>query len=238
MSLILDIRLLGGFSLNYGDRPVTAITSRRSQALLAYLVLHRQVAQSRQRLAFHLWPESTDEQARANLRKELSRLRLGLTSSEEFLRIDTRTLQWLPDGNFTLDVAEFETAVKAAEQTTDRSAIRIHLEQAIEQYRGNLLPDWEDEWVLPERERLQQKHLRALERLVSVLEEQRDYQTALTYAQQMLSLDPLNEAAYGALIRLYGLSGDRAKALQLYHQCMTVLREELGVDPSSTTCRL
>lgn len=65
MFLTLGIRLLGGFSLTYEDRPVTEITSRKAQALLAYLVLHRQAAQSRQRIAFHLWPESTDDRALA-----------------------------------------------------------------------------------------------------------------------------------------------------------------------------
>lgn len=238
MSPTLGIRLLGGFSLTHGDRPLTAITSRRSQALLAYLVLHRQAAQSRQRLAFHLWSESTDDQARANLRKELSRLRCVLPNPDECLWVDAKTLQWLPNGNYTLDVAEFQAAVKAAEQATDKSAIRAKLEQAIELYRGDLLPDQEDEWVLPERERLQQMHFKALERLVNVSEEQQDYQTALTYAQQMLRVDALNEGVYGALMRLHGLNGDRAKALQVYHQCMTVLREELGVDPSVATRRL
>lgn len=241
MSLTLGIRLLGGFSLTYGDRLVAKIASGRSQALLAYLVLYRQAAQSRQRIAFHLWSESTDERARANLRKELSRLRSALPNPDEFLRVEAKTLQWLPSANFTLDVAEFEASVKAAESAesaTDGSAIQAKLERAIELYRGDLLPDWDDEWVLPERERLQQMYVRTLERLVSVLEEQQDYQTALTYAQQMLRVDALNEAAYSALMRLHGLNGDRAKALQVYHQCMTVLREELGVDPSSVTRRL
>lgn len=36
-------------------------------------------------------------------------------------------------------------------------------------------------------------------------------------------------------MRLHRLSGDRANALQMYHRCMTMLREELGVDPSATT---
>ncbi|NJK77418.1 MAG: AAA family ATPase [Microcoleus sp. SU_5_6] len=238
MFLTLGIRLLGGFSLTYEDRPVTEITSRRAQALLAYLVLYRQTAQSRQRIAFHLWPESTDDRARAALRKELSHLRHALPNPDEFLRVETKTLQWLPDGKFILDVAEFEAAIKAAEKAVDRNTSRAKLEQAIELYQGDLLPDWEDEWVFAEREQLRQLYILALERLVNVSEEQQDYQAALAYARQMLRVDALNEATYGALIRLHRLNGDRAKALQVYHQCMTVLRDELGVDPSLETRRL
>lgn len=246
MSLTLSIRLFGGFTLTYGDdqghanhdRSITEISGSRSQALLAYLLLHRQAPQSRQRIAFHLWPDSADDQARANLRKELSRLRQQLPHADAFLQVETKTLQWLASGNFTLDVAEFEAAVQRAEQATDPRAIQAQFKLAFEQYRGDLLPDLEDEWVRSERDRLQQLYLRVLERLTNLTQAQQDYSTALTYAQQRLRIDEFNEATYVALMRLHDLNGDRAKALQVYHRCMTLLREELGVDPSPTTRQL
>jgi DNA-binding SARP family transcriptional activator len=239
MSQTLYIKLLGGFCLTYSDRPVTGITSGRSQVLLAYLVLHCQTPQSRARVASHLWPESTDAQARANLRKELSNLRHALSHADEFLWVEAKVLQWLPNSNFRLDVAEFTAAMQAAEQATDRNTKQANLERALELYQGDLLCDRDaDEWLLLERERLQQMRLRALEQLVNLLEAQHDYQAALTYAQHMLRIDTLNEAAYVALMRLHGLNGDRAKALQIYHQCMTMLREELGIDPSTSTRKL
>ncbi|NJK74531.1 MAG: hypothetical protein HC942_11165, partial [Microcoleus sp. SU_5_6] len=34
------------------------------------------------------------------------------------------------------------------------------------------------------------------------------------------------------------LNGDRAHALQVYHRCMTLLREELGVDPGAIARKL
>ena len=115
MSLSLGIRLLGGFSLTYGDRPVAGIT-RRSQVLLAYLVLHHHTVQPRRRIAFHLWPTSAGANARANLRRELSSLRHALPNSDQYLWTDAKTLQWLSNASFTLDVAEFEAAVQAAER--------------------------------------------------------------------------------------------------------------------------
>jgi len=238
MPFTLGIRLLGGFSLRLDDRAVVDLTSGRSQALLAYLVLNRQTAQSRQRIALHLWPESTDAQARANLRKELSRLRHALPQPETYLRVETKTLQWLPSSAFSLDVLEFEAATKAAEHAPDSVTIRTHLEQAIAHYQGNLLPNLEDEWLRPDRERLADRYLWVLGRLVQVATAQQDYATALTYAQQHLRADPLNESTYATLMRLHGWQGDRAKALQVYHQCLTVLREELGIDPSVATRQL
>jgi DNA-binding SARP family transcriptional activator len=227
MSLKLNIKLIGGFSLTYGEQPVVGLNTLRSQILLSYLVLHRQTPQSRSSLAFHLWADSTDTQARTNLRKELYNLRQTLPDADQFLLIESKTLQWSATAPFTLDVMEFENAVKNGD-----------LEQAIALYRGELLPDCEDEWILPERDRLQQLYVRCLEQLIQHLKEKQDYRLALNYAQQLLRIDSLNESSYCTLMRLHDLSGDRANALQVYHRCMTVLREELGVDPSPTTRNL
>lgn len=238
MTLTLDIRLLGGFSLTYGDRPVAAVNTARSQNLFAYLVLNAQAPQSRQRLAFHLWADSTDTQARTNLRKELSYLRRDLPDADRFLLVEAKTLQWSPTAPFKLDVREFENAVKAAAQTTDPDQARSLLEQALQLYCGDLLPSCEDEWIIPERERLQQIRVRAIEQLIDLLKDQQDYRTAIGHAQQLLRIDALNEATYASLMQLHHLSGDRATALQIYHRCMTLLREELGVDPGATTRKL
>lgn len=237
MSLPLHIKLFGELLITYGDRPIASISTARSQALLSYLVLHRHTPQPRQRLAFHLWTDSTDTQARTNLRKELTYLRRGLPAADQFLLIESKTLQWASTAPFTLDVLEFEDAVRAA-ACAALDTRQSFLKQAIALYRGDLLPSCDDEWIIPERERLQQMQLSALEQLIDLLKEQQDYRAALNYAQQLLRIDSLNEATYCLLMRLYALSGDRANALQVYHRCMTVLREELGIDPGLTTRKL
>src|SRR4028119_1773725 len=71
----LDITLPGGFYLSCADKPVVGVTTERPQALLAYLVLHRDISQTRQRLAFQFWADSTEAQACTNLRRELHHLR-------------------------------------------------------------------------------------------------------------------------------------------------------------------
>ncbi|MEO1353586.1 MAG: BTAD domain-containing putative transcriptional regulator [Cyanobacteria bacterium J06635_15] len=238
MAQVLHIRLLGGFSLTYGDRPLTDLTQGRAQLLLAYLALHHATPQPRQRVAFHLWPESTDAQARTNLRKALSHLRRSLPNVETLLKTGTKSLHWLSSEDCQSDVAAFEAAINTAEQSTDNVVRQTHWEQAIQLYQGDLLPDCEDEWLAPERERLRQLYQRSLEQLIQLLENQQDYSTANTYAQQLVRLDNLNEAVYCTLMRLQHGVGDRAGALQTYHQCMTILQDELGVDPGAATRQL
>ncbi|MBI4781655.1 MAG: AAA family ATPase [Oscillatoriophycideae cyanobacterium NC_groundwater_1537_Pr4_S-0.65um_50_18] len=233
---MLQVKLLGGFSLTGEGASLAGILTSRSQVLLAYLILHRHVSQPRQRLASQLWSDSTDTQARTNLRKELSHLRRVLPSLDQLLLIDARSLQWQPSIPFTLDVTQFEEAIQSARTTP--SLAQSALERALELHHSDLLPDCEDEWILPERDRIQQMYVRAVEQLIDLLKTQQDYQSALNYAQQLLRVDPLNESTYCTLMQLHGLSGDRANALQIYHRCMSVLREEFGVDPSLTTRKL
>jgi DNA-binding SARP family transcriptional activator len=238
MGAILHIQLLGGFQLTGVDAQVTAIRSERRHALLAYLLLHRDTPLARAHLAFLFWPDSTDAQALTNLRKHLHYLRRNLPKADSLLCLEERTVQWLPDAPFTLDVADFEAAIAIAEQArqqADQDAEQRTLEQAVALYRGDLLPSCYDDWIFPERERLHQACVRALERLTTLCEDRRAFATAIEYACRLLRLDPLRETSYRHLIRLYALVDDRAAALQTYQTCEAVLQRELGVAPSSAT---
>ena len=128
----LEIQLLAGFQLWYGGHPVEALDRSRLQALLAYLLLHRDSPQSRQHLAYLFWPESSDKQARTNLRNLLHTLRNALGDEERFLCITSKTVQWREDGPFTLDVARFEIAVSRSYRATSPAAARSALEQAVQ----------------------------------------------------------------------------------------------------------
>src|SRR5256884_8102376 len=147
-------------------------------------------------------------------------------------------LRWHPVTPFHLDVAEFEQTLTLADAATRRHAqheLQAALEQAESLYRGELLPGCYDEWILPERERLRQRHLQALEQLLRLFEVQGDNVTAIRYAQRLIGLDPLSEDLYRRLMRLFALNNDRASALRVYHTCVTTLQREMGVDPDPAT---
>jgi DNA-binding SARP family transcriptional activator len=55
----LRIRLLGELDLRHGQATLAPLGSARAESLLVYLLLHREAAQPRQRLAFLLWPDSS-----------------------------------------------------------------------------------------------------------------------------------------------------------------------------------
>lgn len=224
----LHVRLLGSFGLTYGGRSVTDIEAPRLQSLLAYLMLHRDAPQSRQRLAFLLWQDSTEAQARTNLRKALHHLRQTLPAADHFLCSDAQTVQWRPDTSYRLDVAEFAQAAAQIDSITS-------LQQAIELYGGDLLPSCYDDWIVSEREQLRDQFAQVLERLAAQLEAQGDYAAAIRYAQRLVRCDPLRELTYRQVMHLAALSGDRAGIVRTYNTCVTVLRNEIDVEPSAET---
>src|SRR5215471_18918829 len=141
MVTTLRIHLLGDFHLLADGTPVTSLDLPRLQSLLAYLLLHRNVPQSRSHLAFLLWPDSTDAQAHTNLRNLIHKLRQALPDVDAFLRLDRQTLTWQtisPRISWTLDVQEFEEALAQADGVGSSS--RHALELAVKRYRGDLLP--------------------------------------------------------------------------------------------------
>jgi hypothetical protein len=133
-----------------------------------------------------------------------------------------------------LDVAEFEQAVQHAATLTGEHAI-AELQRAAHLYRGDLLPDCYDSWLIEKREALHTRYIEILERLVLAQEDQRDYPAAIRVAEQLVLHDPLHETTYRRLMRLHALNGDRAAALHIYQRCVAILQHELGVEPSSDT---
>ncbi|MHC4816373.1 MAG: BTAD domain-containing putative transcriptional regulator, partial [Planctomycetota bacterium] len=122
-----------------------------------------------------------------------------------------------------------------AAQAGDEVAAVAALEQAVTHYGGELLPSCYDEWILPLRETLRRRFTAALAQLVELLEQQHRYAPAIDYAHRLLRQDPLREATYRRLMRLHALTGDRARAVRVYHSATTLLKRELGADPSPAT---
>jgi DNA-binding SARP family transcriptional activator/tetratricopeptide (TPR) repeat protein len=233
----LTIRLLGGLRLEH-EGAVAELGPPRAGALVAYLLVHRERAHQRASLAYLLWPDSDEAQARTNLRQTLFHLRRAFPGAERFVALDGQHLQWRSDAPCDLDLARFDDALaRAAEAGTagDVQEERAALEEAVRLHRGDLLPEMYEEWIDEPRERLREQVGRALERLVTITEGQGDHRAAVSFAERLVRHDPLVESSYRRLMLLQARGGDRAKALHVYHSCASVLRRELGIAPDVET---
>jgi DNA-binding SARP family transcriptional activator len=210
---LVRVYLLNGFTaFHLGVAPDLKPGAQRLVGYLA--LLHRAV--ERRFAAFQLWPDSSEERAMANLRSTLWRPRplpvalVDATSTHLKLRGDV----WVDthDG--------ISAAIRAI---VDDHALA-----------GELLPDWYDDWILIERERLRQRVLHALEAAcVLAMEELRHYD-AIDLALRAVSLEPLRETANRLVIQAHVQEGNQFEARRHYAQFTKLLRDELGVDPSFT----
>src|SRR5215472_3292475 len=85
----LDVRLFGHLELVLDGAPYALATPRKSLQVLAYVLLHRAAAVSREYLAFLLYPDDEESAARAKLRATLSELPKILPApAERYVALD------------------------------------------------------------------------------------------------------------------------------------------------------
>lgn len=232
----LHLQFFGDFQVLHDGVTETRLNSPRTQAVLALLVIHHRAPQSRAHVAFQLWPDLEEAQARGNLRYQLHVLRRALPTVQDVLISDEQTLHWRADAPGSSDVQEFEFALEqaeAAKRAGDHAAVRRGYERAVDLYRGELLPSCYDDWILPERERYRQLYVQALEELIELAAAEQDYRAAISLAQRLLRHDPLHEDTYRRLMHYHAAMGDRVGAVRIYHTCVALLDRELGVEPSA-----
>lgn len=229
----LELRFLGGLSIQQDGAPLAELKSHKGKALLCYLAVTGQNF-SRSSLAGLLWSDMPEKSALMNLRKTLSRIK----PLSPYLLTTRKTLAFNKDTAHWLDVAEFE---RLAETTPTLS----NLQDAVALYQDDFLAGFVtdggllfEEWVLAQRARLRETALRSLHMLVTGFIEQHDFSTAITYARQLLRLEPYQEGMHRELMRLLALSGERAAALRQYEICHRILVDELGIEPSLSTTQL
>jgi DNA-binding SARP family transcriptional activator len=217
----ISLSLLGPFELRcdgeYISLPPTA------QRVLAFAALHDR-PMMRPYVAGTLWTNASEERAAASLRSSLWRLhqpghRLVVASSTHVglapeIDVDVRR---------AYDVAQ--RLLAGAPDGGDVIPADIRLDE-------ELLPDWYDEWLLLERERLRQLSLHALEALAERLIVTGRLGEALEAALAALRGEPLRESAHRLLIRVHLAEGNAGEALGQYRLCRHLLRDRLGLEPS------
>jgi DNA-binding SARP family transcriptional activator len=220
--------LIGGFSLTWHGKAV--VLPLGAQRLLAFLALHRDPLQ-RSYVAGTLWPDSTGVRSSACLRSALWRLR---RPQPPILRATGAHLR-LADG-LRVDARD---VIATVHRLMDHSAPCAQGDLDPAPLTGELLPDWDsDDWMLVERERLRQLCLHGLEAMCERLLAVERYGEAIEAGLAAVRGEPLRESAHRVLISVHLAEGNHSEALRQYHWYERILREELGLAPSSQIGRL
>jgi DNA-binding SARP family transcriptional activator len=219
------VRLLGGFEVSIAGRP--ARIPAALERAVAHLALRGRC--SRSRMAGTLWPETTELRARANLRTGIWRINQvapGIVVS----RHDDLALAEDVD-------VDVNRLVDVARSVLEGTPGAPH-EPTLQYVDGDLLPDWTDEWLTVDRERLRQLQLHVLETLAGRLAAEGLFGMAMEAALAALRAEPLRESAHRAVIRIHLAEGNLAEAVTAYRQCRARLARDIGVAPAPETTGL
>ena len=225
---MLKIRLLGQFDIHLDKKRIT-IPTRLGQSLLAYLALTAGKPHRREKLAGTFWPDTSEENARRNLRQELWRIRKAISMQKnaeiDYLFADEFTITFNRDSEYWLDVAQVE------KPNIDLESLSRNLSF----YEGELLPGFYEDWVLLERERIQSIFDIKMGTLLDQLISTEHWTSVQEQAERWLMLGNTPEPAFRALMLASGVRGDMAKINSIYRKCMAELKEQFGSEPSAET---
>lgn len=216
------LRLIGGFQLV--DQGKAVKVSETCSRLIAFLALHRRPL-SRTFVAGKLWGDCSDKRATANLRSTMYRvngLDVNLIESD-------RTSLWLDDSvSVDLSAITSECYDLIDPEQDDPAEPR-----SVTAFGFDLLPDWYDDWVFFERERLRQLCLHALERQAEAQIERGHFANAIDTSLKAIQFEPLRESAWRILVRAHMAEGNACEARRQFERYSELLWSEMGVEPTS-----
>jgi DNA-binding SARP family transcriptional activator len=176
-----------------------------------------------------LWPETDEQRALARLRTAIWRVNQVVPQLIESLgeQVDLTTYTEIDVreqiehsmgvlGGGTVDAATWAAGIPTRD----------------------LLPDWHDEWLIDDRERLRQLRLHTLEDIAEQLCRQGHFGLAIDAALTVLRADVLRESAHRAVLRVHLAEGNIAEAQRAYQSCVETFERELGVRPTPATSAL
>jgi DNA-binding SARP family transcriptional activator len=232
----LEIRLLGELVVLRDGRPSPLPTSKKTRALLAYLVATGR-SQSRERLCELLWEVPDDP--RGALRWSLSKLRPIVDTPARARIAAERERVGFEVGGADVDLL----VIRALSARGLAGATLPELSAAAGRFGGAFLegldlPDCVQfyGWCVGEREQARALHVSVLKTLV--VRTRSSPELALAHARALVALDPLAESSHLEVIRLLAAAGRTRDALDECDRCSRTLAELIGASPSAELGRL
>lgn len=221
----LEFSLLGDFQVFRQGAPVALPASRKTRALLAYLVVTGR-PQRRERLCELFWDLPDDP--RAALRWSLSKLRPIVNDKEcERLSADRERVVFNA-GDVITDLERVQAWIDADDASAD--ALTKGFVRLGEAFLGGIdLPDQRDfsTWLAGERDRIERIRARTVARLIDHKDTPPDL--AHDYARHWLELQPFSRSAADAMVGTLRRLGREGDAVQSGRE-LSVKLAEAGIE--------
>ncbi len=224
-----QVCLMRGFELRVDARPV--LVSQNAQRVLAFLAL-RDRPQRRTTVASALWTDSTEDRAAANLRTALWKLS---DLRDRLVRSAGTYLSLCPDVDVDLSRLMQRTRRlqdSALDDGTGDAVVPADVAAHVGELSADLLPDWDEDWLVFERERLRQYRIHALETLCRRLVRSGRFGDAVDAGLSAVESEPLRESAQRVLIEAHLAEGNVSEARRQFDRYRTMLWDDMGLLPT------
>lgn len=244
---ILEIQMLGDFSLRNNDRVLSGDKVRGKQIwnLLEFIMVNRHKEISMDGLIQTLWRDDEIEDPANALKNLAYRLRITLKQSlglseDDCILYKHGAYVWNKDIPCTIDVDEMEKAYKDAQQKNlSKDELLVCYKKVIEIYKGSFMPQSSfKEWVVPLNIYYQRIYMDSVAACCEILLERADFKSVEEICRRAIASDPFIETNHAILIKaLIGLN-NHDKAVDHYNYVNKLFYDELGVRPSDLITKL
>ncbi len=217
----VSLQLLDSFKLTVGG--CSKALPRHTQRVLAYLAI-RQREQPRHALAERLWVDMPHGRSNASLRTALWHIR---RADPDLIRTTREEVKL----NDHIEVDLHRTVQQAERLLSDQPHL-LDSDTCLSALEADLLPDWDEDWLLIERERLRQLRLHALEALSRRLLAAGRPAHAIQSAHAAIAVEPLRESAWAVLVDGHLHEGNLGEARRQLDHLAVLLWNELHARPS------
>jgi DNA-binding SARP family transcriptional activator len=231
---MIALRLLGPVDLRGADGRVlrSALALPKRVALLAYVAAARPTGfHARDSLIGLLWPECTEDRARAALRQSVYALRRAL---DEDVLVGCGDALGVDPGKLWCDVTAFEDAAAVRD---DAKALDLYRGELLQGFHISGVPEFE-RWVERTRQRLATTAAASARTLADTAQARGDDRTALLWTRRVLDMRPDDECALRRVIAILFRIGDRTAAIRAYEDFRRRLQVDYGLEPSAQTREL
>ncbi len=226
----VELRLLGPVEISAGGEPSDLDGGRPRLVLLALFTAEGHQLSTDQLSERCFRDDDRPLDPRPALRTAVHRVRRALG---EHAVVTRRGGYQLDLTEITVDVERFETLIAAARghDVPAEEAIE-HLEVALSLWRGRPFGDLDAEWLEPERVRLEELQLIALETWFEAGISSGSATEILPMLESTALVHPLRERFHRQLMLALYLGGRQAEALQVFQRHRDALIE-VGLDPGA-----
>lgn len=235
---VLKVRVFGGFSITYGEKPISfgRSTTTKAMKLLQILIYHGDNGILREKLLDELYGREELADSANNLRVTAHRLKKIITDaglpSADYIDIKKGVYRWNAPMKTEVDAHIFADLYKDVENCdTDDDKIAL-LKQICQMYTGEFLPELSgEEWVLIESVQYKKIYSDALKELCNLLLAKSEFEEALRFTEPACQMYPFDEWQSVRIDCYMGLNRYK-DALAEYETTAQMFFEELGINPS------